>query len=153
MHQKVFVETCHTDHDILSSDAADDRQHKSGWMSADHNTTCFEFLHCYLTNLFYHFVDIRHCFGLQETQASSADARPTPKSPNFAPVKVTPSMSKFFIRKCSCWNPAELRCSYWSPVECRDVGGKPVERQAPWLPPGVGPARTGKPRNEASKCG
>ncbi len=26
--------------------------HKSGWMSADHNTTCFIFLHCCLTNLF-----------------------------------------------------------------------------------------------------
>jgi hypothetical protein len=48
LHQKVFVETNHTNHNILSFDAADDRQQKSGWMSADHNTTCLTFLHRYL---------------------------------------------------------------------------------------------------------
>ena len=31
--------------------------------------------HSYLHNIFF-FVDVRHCFGLQETQAASADARP-----------------------------------------------------------------------------
>jgi hypothetical protein len=42
LHQKVFVETDHTNHNILSFDAANDRQHKSGGcMPADHNTTSF----------------------------------------------------------------------------------------------------------------
>ncbi len=40
-HHKELVETDHTYHNILSFDPADDRQHKSGWMSADHNTACF----------------------------------------------------------------------------------------------------------------
>ena len=35
----------------------------------------FSYIHSYLQNLFF-FVDVRHCFGLQETQAASADALP-----------------------------------------------------------------------------
>jgi hypothetical protein len=35
----------------------------------------FSYIRSYLQNLFF-FVDVRHCFGLQETQAASADARP-----------------------------------------------------------------------------
>ncbi len=73
---KVLVETYHTYHNILSFDAADDRQHKPGWMSANHNTTCFVFLHWYLAKLFFlhwYSTELRDCFGLQ---ATSADARP-----------------------------------------------------------------------------
>ncbi len=40
-NHQVLVETDHTYHNVLSFDTADDRQHKSGWMSADHNTACF----------------------------------------------------------------------------------------------------------------
>ncbi len=35
----------------------------------------FSYIHSYLQNLFF-FVDVRHCFGLQEAQAASADALP-----------------------------------------------------------------------------
>ncbi len=35
----------------------------------------FSYIHSYLQNLF-SFVDVRHCFGLQETQAASADELP-----------------------------------------------------------------------------
>ncbi len=78
MHRKVCVETYHNDHNILSFDTVDDWQHKTCWMpvSADHNTICLTFLYWHLTNPFHHFVDVRHCFGLQETQAAFANARP-----------------------------------------------------------------------------
>jgi hypothetical protein len=35
----------------------------------------FSYIHSFFQNVFF-FVDVRHCFGLQETQAASADARP-----------------------------------------------------------------------------
>jgi hypothetical protein len=57
----------------------EDRLWDAGWTSAwsQHIMIyhAFSYIHSYLRNLFF-FVDVRHCFGLQETQAASADARP-----------------------------------------------------------------------------
>jgi hypothetical protein len=43
-HQKVFVETNHIDRNILSFDAAADRQQTPGGCPPDHNTISFIFL-------------------------------------------------------------------------------------------------------------
>jgi hypothetical protein len=39
------------DHNILSFDAVDDQQQKSGWMSTDHNTSCLKLL-CFSSLIF-----------------------------------------------------------------------------------------------------
>jgi hypothetical protein len=52
-HQKLFDETDHTDHNLQSFDAAVDRQQASSGCQQDHNTTCFIFLHSYLTKLIF----------------------------------------------------------------------------------------------------
>jgi hypothetical protein len=52
----------------------------------------FSYIHSYLQNIFF-FVDVRHCFGLQETQAASADALP---SQSFS-RKINPSLGKSIL--------------------------------------------------------
>jgi hypothetical protein len=44
-YQKVFFETDHTDRNIQSFDAAEDRKQTSSGFPPDHDTTCFIFLH------------------------------------------------------------------------------------------------------------
>ncbi len=53
----------------------------------------FSYIHLYLQNLFF-FVDVRHCFGLQETQAASADARPNHHSKLGASQFLSPRITR-----------------------------------------------------------
>ncbi len=93
LHHKVFVETDHTDHNIRSFDASDDRQHQSGWMSANHNTTCLTFLHWYLTKLF---LPLRWCLALFWSAGDPGSFR---RCPNFHFKESKLGASQSFSRK------------------------------------------------------
>jgi hypothetical protein len=71
-HQKVFVETNHKDHNILSYYAVR-TQTAEVWLDvrrSQHNFYYFFFID--IGQILFFFVDIRHCFGLHETQAACA---------------------------------------------------------------------------------
>ncbi len=60
---------------MLSFDAAEDRQRAPGGCPSDHDTTYLFFFIDIRQKIFF-FVDVWHCFGLQETEPASANERP-----------------------------------------------------------------------------
>ncbi len=74
--QKLFVETYHTNHNIISFDAvnsAEDQQQMPGGCPPVHKTIYLFFFIDIWHKLFF-FVNVWNCFGLQETEAAFADA-------------------------------------------------------------------------------
>jgi hypothetical protein len=97
----------------------EDRLWNAGWMSAwsQHIMIypAFSNTHAYLQNLFF-FVDVRHCFGLQETLAASADVRPILHSK----LGASQSFSRKITTRCLLKPIIPIRTYYHSTLRMTD---------------------------------